>query len=418
MSRALPALWPLSRSLGGPPDAWRHAGRHPAAAGGHVQAVPLVGRSAGARSSANCSPRRRPASSPAAFPIDKTTAFRQSRALVSILKEHIGAQRRPLLVLDAAESAAAGDSLTARGAAIRGMANFASETVFAMRQTPAGELEADWDAATAFFSAASRRGRCCCSASRSSSGRVFCWKPSDAGLRFTRPAGHLAALRRLEETQPPRPSTRRSSPQRLAAVLGCPPERILDFYGMVEQVGTVLVDCEAGHKHAPAFADVLIRRPHTLAPADFGETGMIEVLSVLPTSYPGQALLTEDQGVLLGVDDCPCGRKGKLFPLRLPHRAGRSPRLRRCLRPNEGNPMSVLHITRKASRRPAIAWPRSSNRSSGNARGWRRFPWPRCWPSGTISPAACCATSGPRGSKGYVPLRLAAAVAICASCWN
>lgn len=44
-----------------------------------------------------------------------------------------------------------------------------------------------------------------------------------------------------------------------------------------------------------------------------GETGIIEVLSVLPTSYPGQAVLTEDQGLLAGVDDCPCGRKGRYF---------------------------------------------------------------------------------------------------------
>jgi hypothetical protein len=44
-----------------------------------------------------------------------------------------------------------------------------------------------------------------------------------------------------------------------------------------------------------------------------GETGMIEVLSALPSSYPGQALLTEDLGALTGVDDCPCGRKGKHF---------------------------------------------------------------------------------------------------------
>jgi hypothetical protein len=44
-----------------------------------------------------------------------------------------------------------------------------------------------------------------------------------------------------------------------------------------------------------------------------GETGIIEVVSVLPTSYPGQAILTEDQGRLLGVDDCPCGRRGTYF---------------------------------------------------------------------------------------------------------
>jgi hypothetical protein len=82
---------------------------------------------------------------------------------------------------------------------------------------------------------------------------------------------------------------------------------------MVEQVGTVFVDCEAGNKHAPAFADVILRRPGSLAPVDVGETGMIEVVSTLPTSYPGQALMTEDQGLLIGVDDCPCGRKGRYF---------------------------------------------------------------------------------------------------------
>jgi phenylacetate-coenzyme A ligase PaaK-like adenylate-forming protein len=101
--------------------------------------------------------------------------------------------------------------------------------------------------------------------------------------------------------------------RRTAAVLGCEPQQILDFYGMVEQAGTVFVDCEAGSKHAPAFADVIIRRPYTLMPAEVGETGIIEVASVLPTSYPGQALITDDQGTLVGVDDCPCGRKGSYF---------------------------------------------------------------------------------------------------------
>ncbi len=82
---------------------------------------------------------------------------------------------------------------------------------------------------------------------------------------------------------------------------------------MIEQVGTVFVDCDAGNKHAPAFADVVIRRPYSLQPVAIGESGIIEVLSVLPTSYPGQALITEDQGVLIGVDDCPCGRLGNYF---------------------------------------------------------------------------------------------------------
>jgi hypothetical protein len=44
-----------------------------------------------------------------------------------------------------------------------------------------------------------------------------------------------------------------------------------------------------------------------------GSTGLIQVLSVLPKSYPGHSLLTEDLGTILGQDDCSCGWNGKYF---------------------------------------------------------------------------------------------------------
>jgi phenylacetate-coenzyme A ligase PaaK-like adenylate-forming protein len=89
--------------------------------------------------------------------------------------------------------------------------------------------------------------------------------------------------------------------------------RIHNFYGMVEQVGSIFIECEHGHLHAPAFADVLIRNPHDWSVCTNGTSGIIQVLSVLPGSYPGHSLLTEDTGVILGDDDCPCGRQGKFF---------------------------------------------------------------------------------------------------------
>ena len=80
---------------------------------------------------------------PSRIVVDKTTAFRQARALVAILKEHVGAKRRPLLVLDAAESAGAGEDLSARGAAIRGLGslrlgNDLRHAAFARRSTGGG----------------------------------------------------------------------------------------------------------------------------------------------------------------------------------------------------------------------------------------------------------------------------------------
>ena len=84
---------------------------------------------------------------------------------------------------------------------------------------------------------------------------------------------------------------------------------------MVEQTGCICMECACGHLHASIFSDIVTRRPLDFSECDIGEPGIIQVLSTLPESYPGCSLLTEDEGVILGVDDCPCGRKGKYFKI-------------------------------------------------------------------------------------------------------
>ena len=46
-----------------------------------------------------------------------------------------------------------------------------------------------------------------------------------------------------------------------------------------------------------------------------GQSGVIQTLSVLPRSYPGHSLLTEDLGTIYGIDNCNCGRKGTYFSI-------------------------------------------------------------------------------------------------------
>ena len=103
--------------------------------------------------------------------------------------------------------------------------------------------------------------------------------------------------------------------------------RIYNFYGMVEQVGSIFLEGEDGYLYPPNFADVIIRDPNTLEELPVGETGAIQVVSALPRSYPGHSLLTEDLGVIHGVDSSGCRRLGKAFSV-----IGRIPRaeLRGC----------------------------------------------------------------------------------------
>ena len=46
------------------------------------------------------------------------------------------------------------------------------------------------------------------------------------------------------------------------------------------------------------------------------QKGFLQLFSLLPTSYPGHNILTEDIGALEGIDDCNCGRKGKYFSIK------------------------------------------------------------------------------------------------------
>lgn len=71
-----------------------------------------------------------------------------------------------------------------------------------------------------------------------------------------------------------------------------------NFYGMVEQIGSIFVEDTDGWLKCPNYADVRVRNIQDWSVCKPGEVGLIEVFSVLPTSYPGNILLTEDLGVI------------------------------------------------------------------------------------------------------------------------
>lgn len=94
--------------------------------------------------------------------------------------------------------------------------------------------------------------------------------------------------------------------------------RVHNLYGIAEQGGGVFAECECGHFHAPAFAEVLTRdyRRWSILPPRV--EGVIQTLSVVPQTFPGHSLLTDHLGVILGQDDCPCGRLGTYFRVLAP----------------------------------------------------------------------------------------------------
>lgn len=241
--------------------------------------------------------------------LDRATSAAQTKCLTKIVADFLGTKRVPMLILDSSAVIKNRAMFSARGAGILGFSMFGSKRQYALTE----EMELDMEGLKHFLE--EHQGQ-----------TIFLFgftfmiwqhfykKLIETGYHPDLSKGvliHGGGWKKLinESVSP------QEFKQRLHDACGILPENIHDYYGMVEQTGTIYMECECGHLHAPVFSDVLIRRPLDFSLAEIGEEGIIEVVSVLPESYPGHLLLTEDKGVILGEDDCPCGRKGKYFKI-------------------------------------------------------------------------------------------------------
>lgn len=240
-------------------------------------------------------------SAPSRVTLDRDAAGRQSRALARVMTHELGPRRRPMLVIDSLEQLASA-SFSARKAGIVGLSTFGRDHFYALR----GDLSVDEEGLRSWLARHADEPLL-------AFGFTFmAWRFAAAlagrGVDLSRAVlVHGGGWKKLESEAVSR--ARFKEALREAVGLG----QVRDFYGMVEQIGSVFLECERGVLHAPVFADVLFRRPGSWERAPRGETGVAQVFSLLPTSYPGHSLLTEDLGAELGLDDCPCGRLGRTF---------------------------------------------------------------------------------------------------------
>lgn len=240
--------------------------------------------------------------------LDRTTASNQQKTMVKIVSEFTGSGRMPMLIIDCPSVVKNRTMFSARGAGILGFSIFGAKKIYALDD----EMRLDVDAVRGFLD--TYKGQ-----KILLFGFTFMiWQHFYKELQRLRTEGvtldlsngiliHGGGWKKL--------SAEAVSPEefhdRLKEVCGL--DKIHDYYGMVEQTGCIYMECECGYLHASIFSDVITRRAVDLSECEIGEPGILQVVSTIPESYPGHSLLTEDEGVILGEDDCPCGRKGKYF---------------------------------------------------------------------------------------------------------
>jgi phenylacetate-coenzyme A ligase PaaK-like adenylate-forming protein len=237
--------------------------------------------------------------------LDKQTSALQVKVLSRIVGDFIGPKRLPMLVIDCRATVADRYRFSARTAGVMGFSIFGRDVEFALNDDMSLDVQRV---------------------------RRFIEKYPDQdilafGFTFIVWLHLVRALEQLEEILPLKRAilihgggwkqlqsqavSHAEFRHRLRAVAGL--ARVHNYYGMVEQTGSIFMECEHGHLHASSWSDVIIRDPVDFSPLPPGKPGLIQLLSVIPHSYPGHSLLSEDVGEIAGVDDCACGRMGTYF---------------------------------------------------------------------------------------------------------
>lgn len=242
--------------------------------------------------------------------VDRKTAGYQQKALVKIVSSFTGSSRMPMMIIDCPSVVKDRAMFSARGAGILGFSIFGRDKVHGLDD----EMHLNVEGVFSFFEKYKRE-------------KIFLFgftfmiwqhfykellRLKESGIRLDLSNGiliHGGGWKKLESESVSQEEFHNS----LFQVCGL--KEIYDYYGMVEQTGCIYMQCEYGHLHASIFSDVIVRRPEDFSVCGIGEKGIIQVVSAIPESYPGHSLLTEDEGVILGEDDCPCGRKGKYFSI-------------------------------------------------------------------------------------------------------
>lgn len=249
---------------------------------------------------------------PSSVVLDKLTSKRQAKAMVRVLSDFIGNERRPFLVMDVDPREGFRELLGARFAAVSGYLNFSSEVAYFLKVDESNKYYFDIEGIRHYIEGLDV-------------GRpvvVFGFtyilfsevlRPlREKDISFALPKGskliHIGGWKKLESEK-----IEKEEFNRLAAqIFGIGAEDVIDIYGFTEQMGLNYPDCACGYKHAPLYAEVIVRDAVTKEVLPPGKEGLLEFISVVPHSYPGNVVLTDDMGYI-DSEPCACKRGGVRF---------------------------------------------------------------------------------------------------------
>jgi phenylacetate-coenzyme A ligase PaaK-like adenylate-forming protein len=237
--------------------------------------------------------------------IDKTNALNQIKVLQKIFNNIVGNSRLPMLVIDSKNDNLNRNNFNASAAAVSGFSMFANEVVYLLDKD--GNI--DYVNLNNFLNKHSK-----------SKFLVFGFtyniflnlinqlKINKLSQKNFSKAFliHGGGWKKIEKQKIKRGTFNELLNKKLNI------KNVINYYGLVEQIGSIFFECKCGYFIASNFSEIIIRDENFKECKD-GESGIIQLISLLPTSYPGHNILTEDVGEIVKNHNCTCYGYGKRF---------------------------------------------------------------------------------------------------------
>ena len=237
--------------------------------------------------------------------IDKANALNQIKVLQKIFNNLIGNSRLPMLVIDKQISNIDRNSFNASIAAINGFSIFANEIVYLLDHNN----NINYKILNNFLKRNHKKKFLIFGFT--SNVYINLIKKIDISKLYIKNLSnafliHGGGWKKIEEKK----ISRNKFNLNLNIKLGI--QNIRNYYGLVEQIGSIFFECKCGYFIASNYSDIIIR-DENLNISKKGEKGLVQLVSLLPTSYPGHSILTEDIGEIVNDNKCKCYGYGTRF---------------------------------------------------------------------------------------------------------
>lgn len=249
---------------------------------------------------------------PSTILVDKVTAKNQAKAMIKVVGEFIGKERKPFLIMDIDPRSEQKQFLGARFAAVTGYLKFANKAEYFLNVDTNGIFYFDVEKIVNYVAQLDKNQPVVVFGFTYILFKNVLSEIEKSGKIISLPKGskiiHIGGWKKLESEK----ISKELFNKRMSACFSINADDVIDIYGFTEQMGINYPDCKCGFKHTPIYSKVLVRDVSNHKVLGNNQEGLLEFVTPITHSYPGNCVLTDDLG-FIDSNPCPYGRGGIRF---------------------------------------------------------------------------------------------------------